>query len=347
MKTIKILSIIFGLALLFESCLKDDHFGKSRYNTLTNLVLDGQLGNASVNQETGVVICSMDSTADVTQLEVIDYGISNYASITPGIGEVLDFTDSVDVVVTAENGTPRTYKVVVEGAKQNEQLPNSGFQNWYDTGNGYLEIGTGPNNIIWNSGNAGAVIAGNIPTYPDVIGDNDSIAVMETFAVVFGPRIAAGSLFTGMFELDIINPPNSIKPGIPFTSKPTAFKLKMKFQPGLENKDGNGNPLTYDDEADIYVLLEVRSGDDIKRLATGWYRSSEAFTDWHELEVDLTYGPLDSSFPDFMKPADGKYAEATETPTHISVIMSSSAGGGEFAGAVGSKLQVNDFELVY
>jgi hypothetical protein len=59
------------------------------------------------------------------------------------------------------------------------------------------------------------------------------------------------------------------------------------------------------------------------------------------------YGALDSSYPDYMKPADGLYADPSALPTHISVIMSSSAGGGEFEGAVGSLLEVNDFELVY
>jgi hypothetical protein len=237
--------------------------------------------------------------------------------------------------------------VVLQGAKQNEQIPNSGFQSWYDTGNGYLEPGTGPDQIIWSTGNAGATLAGNIPTYPEVIGDNDSIAVLETMKPFLGPRIAAGSLFTGLFELNITNPPASVKDGIPFTSRPTHFRLKMKYQPGEDNRDKDGNALTYDDAADIYVLLEIRSGDDKTRLATAWYRSSEAFPDWNNMEIPFVYGELDNSYPDFMKPADGVYADPSSTPTHISVIMSSSARGDIFEGALGSKLEVNDFELVY
>ncbi len=165
--------------------------------------------------------------------------------------------------------------------------------------------------------------------------------------VTFGPRIAAGSLFTGTFELNLSDIPASIKPGIPFNSRPTIFTLNMKYSPGDENLDGDGNPVSHPDWPDIYVLLEVWSGDSKQRLATGWYRASDEYTDWYTLEVDMIYGPLDSSYPDYMKPSDGNYADPSATPTHISVVMSSSAGGGEFEGAVGSLLQVNDFQLVY
>lgn len=335
------------MTILFGSCIKEDQFGQSKYNTLYNYILEGQLGDASVDQATGLVTCNMDSTVDVRNLKLTSYNISNYATINPQTGDVLDYTDTVECTVTAENGIPRIYKVVVQDAKQNEQIPNSGFQQWYDTGSGYLEPGTGPDKIIWSTGNEGAIIAGNVPTYPEVIGSNDTTAVLETMAVTIGPRISAGSLFTGTFELNIINIPASIKPGIPFTSRPVSYKLNMKYVPGETNLDGQGNPVPHPDEADIYVLLEVRSGDDTKRLATGWYRSSDTYSDWFTLEMDMIYGALDSSYPDFMKPANGEYADPSATPTHISVVMSSSAGGGQFQGAVGSILEVNDLELIY
>lgn len=345
---LKLLTAILITGIVFLSaCLKDDHFGQSPYNTLSDYVLEGQIGNAIIDQNTGIINCSMDSMADISNLALLSYEISNYASISPDIGEVRDYSDTVDVIVTAENGDSRTYKVVLQEPAEQEQISNSDFQDWYDTGAGYLQPGTDGNNIIWNTANEGAILTGITPTYPEIIGDNDSVAVLETMAVVFGPRIAAGSLFTGLFELNIINPPESIKPGIPFSSRPTAFSLKMKFQPGPENLDGSGNPLPYDDEATLYVLLEVRSGEEVKRLGTAWYRSSDTYTDWHQLEVDMIYGALDNSYPDYMKPANGLYAEADESPTHISVIFSSSAEGDVFAGAVGSKLSVNDFELLY
>ncbi|MEJ2595951.1 MAG: PCMD domain-containing protein [bacterium] len=347
MKRLQHFLLVILLLQVTTACLKDDHFGQSPYNTLYSFELEDQIGEASIDQVTCIVQCSVDSTADVTSLVLVDYRVSNYASLNPGPGIPLDFTDTVFYTVTAENGNTRVYKVILSEAKQNEQVRNSGFQDWYDTGNGYLEIGTDADNIVWSTGNAGASISGVIPTYPEVMAENDTAAIMETKSVSIGPRIAAGSLFTGIFELNILNPPKSIKPGIPFSSRPAAFKISMKYQPGEENKDGDGNPLPYDDMADIYVLLEVRNGDAKQRLATAWYRSSDTYTDWHELQVDFMYGELDGSYPDFMKPEDGQYADPSATPTHISVILSSSAGGGEFEGAVGSLLSVNDFELIY
>lgn len=340
-------TVLIFTVFLLSSCLKEDHFGKSSYNTLYQFVLENQVGDAIIDQNTLLITCSMDSTADINHLSLQSAQLSNFATVSPAIGEYRDYTDTVEVYVTAENGDSKTYKVILQAPKLDVQIANSDFQQWYDSGNGYPQIGNAVDPLIWTTGNAGAILAGNIPTYPEVIGDNDSIAILETMRVLIGPRIAAGSLFTGLFELNISNPPASIKPGIPFTGKPSGFQLDIKYSPGEENLDGDGNPLSYDDEADIYVLLEVRSGEEVKRLATAWYRSSDAYTDWHSLELDLVYGALDASYPDYMKPADGQYAEATESPTHISIIMSSSAGGGEFAGAIDSKLQVNNFELVY
>ncbi len=347
MKRLLNILLVMLVIQVTTSCLKDDHFGQSPYNTLYSFKLENQIGEASIDQVSGIVQCSVDSLADISSLALVDYQISNYATLEPGKEVSVDFTDTVEYTVTAENGNIRVYKVVLTEAKQNEQVPNSGFQDWYDTGNDYLEIGTDPDNIVWSTGNAGAAISGNIPTYPEVMAENDTIAVMETKSVFIGPRIAAGSLFTGFFELNILDPPKSIKPGIPFNSRPASFKIQMKYQPGEENKDGDGNPLPYDDMADIYVLLEVWNGDEKQRLATAWYRSSDTHTEWNELQVDFVYGELDGSYPDYMKPADGNYADPSAYPTHISVIMSSSSGGDKFEGAVGSLLTVNNFELIY
>ena len=75
------------------------------------------MGDASVDQATGLVTCNMDSTVDVRNLKLTSYNISNYATINPQTGDVLDYTDTVECTVTAENGIPRIYKVVVQDAK--------------------------------------------------------------------------------------------------------------------------------------------------------------------------------------------------------------------------------------
>ena len=69
------------------------------------------------------------------------------------------------------------------------------------------------------------------------------------------------------------------------------------------------------------------------------------------LSVNFTYGELDSSFPDYMRPPDGKYVTGDSVnfvlPSHITFVASSSYDGDNFAGAVGSTLLVDNLELLY
>lgn len=109
--------------------------------------------------------------------------------------------------------------------------------------------------------------------------------------------------------------------------------------------------LDYPDMLDIYALLEVRTSDKTERLATAWFRSSDVATELTEKEVTFTYGELDGSFPDYMKPTDHEYVSADSAsfflPTHITFVASSSFDGANFAGAIGSTLVVDDVEMVY
>ena len=80
------------------------------------------------------------------------------------------------------------------------------------------------------------------------------------------------------------------------------------------------------------------------RAATGWFRSGEEVDQMAQLRVDLTYGPLDSTFPDELQPEDGFVSiDSVEfiLPTHLSFLATSSFEGAEFAGAVGSTLIIH------
>lgn len=132
---------------------------------------------------------------------------------------------------------------------------------------------------------------------------------------------------------------------------PLPFRLTSEIilAPGDSYEDAKGNPLSGEDACEIYVLLEqwTGEGDNLKKLrvATAWHRSSDVISDWTDLNLDFTYGELDNP-RDFEIPADG-YAEEGTTPTHITVVFSSSALGDDFVGAIGSVLEVDDFQLVY
>ncbi len=166
--------------------------------------------------------------------------------------------------------------------------------------------------------------------------------------------ISAGSLFTGYFNpdnLDPTDPEAAIEFGTPFTGRPSKLRFKYQYQPGEENKDRNGDELNYPDMLDIYALLEIRLNGVTERLATAWFRSSETIVDLTNIEIAFTYGELDNTFPDYMKPPNNDYVSADSAafalPTHITFVASSSFDGANFAGAVGSVLIVDDIEMVY
>lgn len=106
---------------------------------------------------------------------------------------------------------------------------------------------------------------------------------MGRLAATFGTPIAAGSIFTGVFNPDKIDPSNpqaAIEFGTPFSGRPEKVRLKFSFVPGDVNKDKGGNVLDYPDACDIYALFEIRQSGTTKRLATAWFRSSDTQADY-------------------------------------------------------------------
>jgi len=98
-------------------------------------------------------------------------------------------------------------------------------------------------------------------------------------------------------------------------------------------------------------LLEIRLGGKIERLATVWFRSSDAQSELKSLELPVIYGALDNSYPDYMKPPSNTYVSADSAffvlHTHITFVASSSYDGAKFSGAIGSTLIIDDIEMLY
>jgi len=170
----------------------------------------------------------------------------------------------------------------------------------------------------------------------------------------FGAPIAAGSIFTGFFNPDKIDPSNpeaAIDFGTPFVGRPDKIKLKYSYVPGPVNKDKKGNVLNYGDKCDIYALFEIRAAGKTERLATAWFRTEDNQPALSEIEIPVIYGALDNSYPDYMKPIDHGFVSADSAsfvlPTHITFVASSSFDGANFAGAIGSELIIDDVEMVY
>ena len=344
-------SILF-MATWALSCVTEDHFGASAEKKILEFTLEGQVGNTQIDQDSGLIRLMIGSGQDITSLRPVSVVLSTFASLTPDVTSALDFSSPLFYTVTAENGSTSTYTVTVTQEGSMPQLENSGFDDWYTTPKGYQEPGKDINSI-WASGNAGTTTLGDPNVNPIQINGSDFAAMLVTqdmgsLAGLLGQRMAAGSMFTGKFQLDLANPLNSAKFGIGFSARPKSIEVDYAYSPGTPYLNKNGQPQAKLDSCDIYVILENRDGADIKRIATAWFRSGEVSIDsFTTLSIPLTYGTLGNEVPSYQKPANGVYGNANEAITHISVVFSSSHNGALLEGGTNSTLVVNNFRLLY
>ncbi|OAZ04439.1 PCMD domain-containing protein [Flavobacterium succinicans] len=340
------------ISVVLSNCVSEDYFGNSDQKKILSFILTNQVGNTIIEESTGTISINVAATANIKQLKPKEIVLSTFAAISPSSEELLDFTNPVKYTVTAEDGSTKIYTVTVKQEGSEPQLENSSFDDWYMTPKNYYEPGKDANSI-WSSGNAGATTLGNANVTPFTINGTNIAAKLVTqdmgsLAGFVSQRMAAGSMFTGKFELDVSNPINSAKFGIPFAARPKNFSVEYAYSPGTPYLDRKGQTLTTKDACDIYVLLENRNGTEVKRVATAWFRSEEKVINaFKTITIPLTYGELNSSFPAYQKPKNGLYANANEAVTHISVVFSSSFNGDQLEGGTNSTLLVNNFKLIY
>ena len=357
-KNINLFSVL-ALFLILFSCVKEDYFGLSPYGNIKDLVVSNQATNAKINTDSLSIVIEIPGGVDLSEIEIQSIEVSSFATADKQPGDVLDLNTPQTILVTAEDGSIHAWTLSSFVASVSPQLDNGDFNLWYKTASDYYEPGESASNTIWGTGNQGTQILGKLATTPFDLGNENLAVKMETLdngrlAGTFGAPISAGSVFTGVFNPDNIDPADpqaAIEFGTPFVGRPELLRLKYSYVPGDENKDKPGNVLDYPDACDIYALLEIRLGGKTERLATAWFRSDELQEDLTSLELNFTYGPLDSSFPEYMFPADQGFVSSDSAsfvlPTHITLVASSSYDGANFAGAIGSTLIIDDVEMVY
>ena len=348
-------TIIIGVLVLFlalESCISEDEFGLSPFKEINEFQLPGQAGVTIINRDDLSIEIPISEGIDLSNLRPSVIKISNLARISPSIEEPQDFSEPVIYTVTAEDKTSSLWTVTAIAALPDPQLPNSDFDSWYNVSD-YQQPGESASNTVWGTANRAVAIVGDPNTIPEDLGDGDLAARLTSVAAPLLVRMAAATLFTGKFTdgfPSATDPRSNIDFGTPFNGRPEDFRVDYKYLPGPSYEDGNGNPLTGGDQCDIYVLLEKRDGDNVQRIGTGWFRSDTSVTDFSTLEIDIKYGELTTSDPEFeyANIREGEsWGNVQDTPTHITIVFSSSALGDFFTGAIGSELWINNFELIY
>jgi hypothetical protein len=274
--------------------------------------------------------------------------LSLYAGTTslPASGETITFDSPDDFSIftlTAEDGSKYAYYCVI----RDNQIPNSGFENWYVAngmnGKPYSEPGLMAQTTVWATANHGTSMYGVYCTR-SVADGNNKLARIITGETSLIP-VTAGTLFTGKFDIDgaISNPTDPRKAvlfGIPFTLRPTAFKFRYTYQPGsryvkatLKNPSNlfggfTVNDMEGEDKFTAYVFLEVREGTEITEVGRAELISGDLQEEFREVTVPFVYA-------------------SSKKPTHIAVVFTSSKDGDLYTGAVGSTLTVDDLELIY
>lgn len=309
-----------------------------------------------------------------------EFRLTPGATIQPESGSVHDFSKGpVTYVVTSEDKQwSRTYQVSIkkgQTAMSNEfefdfenAYLNKGYYNWKENWNGE-ELD------IWATGNPGFKISNSSAKpeeYPTTMieegyqGKGVKLTTQRTskLADMVKKPIAAGNLFIGQFDATdaLRDAMKATKFGRPFSfsSKPLKLEGWYKYQAGEKFTDKEMKELDRKDYGTIYAVLyenidekgnqvvlygdNVQSSKQIVALAlVGETHDDNGKVaigntpEWHYFSVDFDYQSYGKTI-DPVKLKNGGYS--------LTIVCSSSSGGANFLGAVGSTLWVDSFKLI-
>lgn len=205
--------ILFLLATISFSCVKEDFFGLSSFGNIKSILVSNQASNATINNSELSVEIEIPAGVDLSAISIQKLELSSFAKADKMVGDILDLNTPQTIVVTAEDGSTNTWTIKAFIASATPQLDNWELDLWYKTSSEYYEPGESAANTIWGTGNKGTQILNKLATIPEDLGNGNLAAKMITLdngllGSTFGAPIAAGSIFTGVFNPDNIDPTN-------------------------------------------------------------------------------------------------------------------------------------------
>ncbi len=219
-----------------------------------------------------------------------------------------------------ESGESNYSNVIEANTNGIDQLPNMSFENWTEFPKyrvpSPIGIWATPNKVadlLYFLDPPAVTVTRSIDAYSGQYAAKIETIFPEDFLLV------TGTVATGIFEPDLQNQLESLKQGVPFTSKPIALKGYYKYLP-KEN-----------DSCDIYAELTRWNSISLKRDTIAeaiLIENNIAVEAWTEFHLPFTYF-------------------SAEEPDSLTIIFASSAEGDSFIGAVGSAIYVDDISLVY
>lgn len=292
-------------------------------------------------------------------------------------GHTFDFseTNTVSLMVTSENAeSHHVYNLSVEQVKAPTVVERFSFERyelnnpdgtphyyiWYDNEDSDLRS--------WDSANGGFGISKSktapedYPTAPCEGYEGKGVVLTTSspgaIAERMGVRLAAGNFFIGTFNVTtaLKDPLTSTRFGMTAKRKPLRFRGWMNYVPGEKFQDKNGKIVPNErDTCNIYaifyrnvdengnaVVVDGATVENNKYIVARVDLDSELAggTDgeWKYFDMEMDYDNYPCPYdPEVLR--RGGYS--------ISLIGSSSSKGGEFCGAIGSALKIDEFEIVY
>ena len=253
--------------------------------------------------------------------------------------------------------TTYKYRINVDGSIGSEQsfttatatpLENGSFDEWSSeaAANGTLWQPWSTSSF-WDTGNRGATTiadSNSVPTSETCNGSGKA-ASLETKWVVM--KLASGNIFTGSYvRTDGTNGVLSF--GREFKSFPSKLRINYKYTSATIDKIGEdvleylkGRP----DSCHIYIALadwnqplEIRTRPSERQLFDKNDSHVIAYAEYISGNSDSQYQQKDLVL---------NYRYTNRTPKYILIVASASKYGDYFTGGVGSKLLVDNFELIY
>lgn len=178
--------------------------------------------------------------------------------------------------------------------------------------------------------------------------------VMTTKGVVlFGKGIIAGALYSGELDAGIMvtEPLKSTHFGQPVHAIPLAIKGYYQWLPGIELVDGTkkNKKLEGQDEATIACVFYDVTKDDSYLDGTNLYTDPRVLAKV-KLHPKVTKDGVWTTFEEQLNIVDESlYKKIDLSAGHyrMAIVLSSSARGDEFIGAIGSRLRIDDLTITF
>lgn len=316
---------------------------------------------------------SQDKLSLVPEFEISSGATLYYKDKVYVKGTAIDFSTEQDFKVTAESGqTYVVYTVKTAVLQDNFSFATNFDGEWervdFSDKVSYDEPGAG-----WATSNGGVAYIKGIfpklyaPEAPNAViwsdeGKTGKAACLETLDTKgqagFGgfipaiPKVTSGSVFTGVFEVNIGNTLKSTKFGYPCFKKPVAFKGSYKYSAGkvyyvcadpVKANEVKEDATQKDSPAMNAVLYEVDT------YAFDILDGTNLLTSDKIVAIASVDGKEQAEYKDFtvdFKFKEGKSFDSSKK-YKLTIVCSSSKDGDKFSGAPGSVLYVDNLEVTF